>query len=58
MLVGTIGKFIATAAGIEGRAGLPVARQLPPQYGRSFAESDVSKILMKATRSLRITYIP
>ena len=36
-LDGTIGKLMTTAAGIEGRDGSPVARQLPPQYGRSFA---------------------
>lgn len=34
---GTMGKFMAAAAGIEGRDALPVAKQLPPQYGRSFA---------------------
>ena len=44
LLDGTIGKLMATAAGIEGRAGLPVARQSPPQYGRSFAEIDISKL--------------
>ena len=43
LLDGTNGKFAATAAGIEGRPGLPVARQSPPQYGRSFAEIDISK---------------
>lgn len=37
LLDGTLGKFRAAAAGIEGRDALPVARQLPPQYGRSFA---------------------
>ena len=36
-LDGTLGKFTTAAAGIEGRDALPVARQLPPQYGRSFA---------------------
>ena len=37
LLAGTCGKFIAAAAGMEGRDGLPVAKQLPPQYGKSFA---------------------
>lgn len=37
LLDGTKGKFMAAAAGIEGTEGLPVARQLPPQYGRSLA---------------------
>ena len=44
LLDGTIGKFMATAAGIEGRAGFPVARQSPPQNTRSFAELDISKL--------------
>ena len=47
LLDGTIGKFMATAAGIEGRPGLPVAKQSPPQYGRSFAETDISKLLLR-----------
>lgn len=34
---GTLGKFMTAAAGIEGRDGSPVARQLPPQNGTSFA---------------------
>ena len=37
LLDGTIGKLMAAAAGIEGRDALPVARQSPPQYGRSLA---------------------
>ena len=37
LLDGTFGKLVTAAAGIEGRDALPVARQLPPQYGRSFA---------------------
>lgn len=37
LLDGTLGKLETAAAGIEGRDGLPVAKQLPPQYGRSFA---------------------
>lgn len=36
-LEATLGKFMATAAGMDGRDGLPVAKQLPPQYGKSFA---------------------
>ena len=53
LLDGTNGKFMATAAGIEGRPGLPVARQSPPQYGRSFAEIDISKLLL----SLRYDWV-
>ena len=37
LLGGTLGKLLIAAAGIEARDGSPVARQLPPQYGRSFA---------------------
>lgn len=37
LLGGTLGKLLIAAAGIDGRVGSPVARQLPPQYGRSFA---------------------
>ena len=37
LLDGTFGKLETAAAGIEGRDALPVARQLPPQNGRSFA---------------------
>lgn len=44
LLDATMGKFIAAAAGIEGRDGLPVARQSPPQYGRSFAGMVVSML--------------
>lgn len=44
LLDGTMGKFIAAAAGIEGRSRLPVARQLPPQYGRSFAAMIISML--------------
>ena len=39
LLDATLGKFAANAAGIEGRVGRPVARQLPPQYGKSFASN-------------------
>ena len=44
LLDATIGKFAAAAAGIEGRDGIPVARQSPPQYGRSFAGMVVSRL--------------
>lgn len=44
LLDGTSGKFAATAAGIEGIVGIPVARQSPPQYGKSFAKIDISKM--------------
>ena len=37
LLDATMGKFAAAAAGIEARVGRPVAKQLPPQYGRSAA---------------------
>lgn len=40
----TLGKLLTAAAGIEGRDGSPVARQLPPQYGRSFAEILLGKL--------------
>ena len=34
---GTFGNAFWAAAGMEGRVGSPVARQSPPQKGRSFA---------------------
>ena len=45
LLEGTLGKLIATAAGIEGSDALPVARQSPPQNGKSLAGEEVSMVL-------------
>ena len=49
LLEGTLGKFIATAAGIEGSDALPVARQSPPQNGRSLAAKEVSMVFFIET---------
>ena len=47
-----MGKLIATAAGIEGSEALPVARQLPPQNGRSLAGDEISMVVfIEASRS-------
>ncbi len=45
MAAGTLGKFMAAAAGMEAKDALPVARQLPPQYGRSLARERISMIV-------------